>query len=121
MSNVHGLSLEPLLRGELVTARPAYLETRLPLENYGWFELRGLRTEAMKLVSGAGNELYDLETDPKELRDLHELRPEQVARLARSLKRAIEHAASGKVDPSMRPIGDAEIERIESLGYVGDR
>jgi len=75
-----------------------------------------IRDETSGLV-----EVYDLETDPGELRDLHELRPEQAERLSRSLERAIEHASSGEVDPSMRLIDDAEIERLKSLGYVGDR
>ncbi len=75
-----------------------------------------IRDETSGLV-----EVYDLEVDPAEVGDLRESRPELVLELSRSLERAIEHAASGEVDPSMRPIHDAEIERLKSLGYVGDR
>jgi len=115
MSNVHGLSLEPLLRGELVTARPAYLETRLPLENYGWFELRGLRTEAMKLVSGAGNELYDLATDPGERNDVFAARAEPTMAMLRLLEDEVaardELAETTELDEVTR-------RRLTALGYV---
>ena len=85
---------------------------------------RAVIEERHKLIRDENSalvELYDLENDPAELRDLQEPRPELVLRLSRTLERAIEHAASGKVNPSIRPINDAEIERLRSLGYVGDR
>jgi len=75
-----------------------------------------IRDETSGLV-----EVYDLEADPAEVGDLRESRPELTLQLSRSLELAIEHAAAGAVDPSMRPINDAEIERLRSLGYVGDQ
>ena len=66
-------------------------------------------------------ELFDLEADPAELQDLSEKRPELVRRLVESLELAIERASSERIAPSLRAVDEAEIERLRSLGYVGDR
>ncbi len=50
---------------------PLYAETFHPLVSYGWSELRSIRSGDRKLIEGAGvSELYDLDDDPGELRNL---------------------------------------------------
>ena len=72
-------------REELATVRrllqdikpsPAYIETLLPSESYGWAPLFGLRTDRWKLISGAYDELFMLTEDPAEKTNLLSVKPD---------------------------------------------
>lgn len=63
------------------------------------------------------SELYDLETDPKELRNLAADRPEVVARL-RELAVGGGHVPETQLDHN--GMSTEDIERLRSLGYVSD-
>ncbi len=51
--------------------RTAYSETLMPRFNFGWSELRSLRSEGLKVIEAPRPEVYDLEADPGELMNLH--------------------------------------------------
>lgn len=113
---VSGRSLLPLLRGEHRPSPPAYLETFLPALDYGWFVLRGLRTEERKLIVGRKPELYDLRADPGESRDLAASEVGVVRELAGILRRDfpepdLDPAAGLQPDPETRA-------RLAALGYL---
>ena len=108
--NFPELLREPLTERlmEELKVRPAYRE-RIA-------ELHGL-------VRGPYYELYDLATDPRELRDLHAERPEVVARLRTLLA---EHKALGRQaqerarpDLAVKPFTADQIEELRKLGYAG--
>ena len=63
-------------------------------------------------------ELYDLEADPLEARDLAAEEPELTARLAAELERACARAREGGVGPEELEIDAKELERLRRLGYV---
>ena len=67
-----GRSLAPVLRGTapMAAAEPAYAESLLPLLHYGWSDLRALRDGRWKYIQAPRPELYDLDADPGETRDL---------------------------------------------------
>lgn len=64
-------------------------------------------------------ELYDIVTDPDELEDLSEERPERVVELLAVLERNIVWATSGSIAPDAVTLTDEQREQLRSLGYVG--
>jgi arylsulfatase A-like enzyme len=122
-----GKSLRPLLRGERPTGDRwdyAFTESGFALDYQ-----RSITSERYKLVyvPDAGNrrimqgrelELYDLEADPGETRNVIDERPEVAALLKRQLWRWM--ANGGPVAPppaEVRVEGQAE-EQLRSLGYI---
>ncbi len=75
-AELNGESLAPLLEPTKNESAPAlsnrtlYGETDYPLR-WGWAPLRALRTENSKLIEAPRPELYDLQADPKELKNLY--------------------------------------------------
>jgi choline-sulfatase len=66
---LNGESLLPLLSNPSAPAtRELFGETDYPLR-WGWAPLRALRTENAKLIQAPRPELYDLKSDPKELKN----------------------------------------------------
>jgi arylsulfatase A-like enzyme/Flp pilus assembly protein TadD len=91
----------------------AYAESVYPA-SFGWAPLRSFRAGRLKLIQAPRAELYDLESDPGEARDLAAERPDAVRRLLAALQafRGAERAASrGRLDPE-------SAERLKALGYV---
>jgi hypothetical protein len=101
--------------------RVAYLETFRPRFAHGWCELRGLRTARWKVIAGPRVELYDLAADPREQRDLAAREPGvRDSLLARMDGAARESLAHGARSASPLPLTTEAIERLRSLGYVGE-
>jgi arylsulfatase A-like enzyme/Tfp pilus assembly protein PilF len=74
-AELNGESLFPLIDEEKANAqapsnRAFFGETDYPLR-WGWAPLRALRTENTKLIEAPRPELYDLQADPKELKNLY--------------------------------------------------
>ena len=98
------VSLLPLLRGDA-------LARGTPLVHHtadAWF---GLRDGRWKLVSGSRPQLFDLERDPRELRNVASRNPEVVARMEASLAsiRAAE-AGSLSADATLRKLRLAGVD-----------
>ncbi len=119
---VSGTSLVPLMTGDRVEMNlDGYAEAMYPLHHYGWSALRALRAGRFKLIDAPRPELYDLERDPHESRNLFDDRRALGVRLQeqlRTLERQWSEAgaasvtAPADVDPDVR-------ERLAALGYVG--
>jgi choline-sulfatase len=69
---LNGESLLPLLNtnGGASANRELFGETDYPLR-WGWAPLRALRADGTKLIEAPRPELYDLQADPKELKNLY--------------------------------------------------
>ena len=113
-----GVSLWPLIReGRRVGSNYAYLETLYPRTYMGWSELRGMRTDAWKLIVAPRPELYNLQQDPQETNNViarysddARLLQKKVWEIAGQQNRQ-EKLVSGSVDAQTR-------RELESLGYV---
>jgi len=64
-------------------------------------------------------ELYDLESDPGETRNLADEQPELRERLLGVLEDRLRRARAGAQAPDLRHLTDEEIETLRGLGYVG--
>ena len=69
-TTLNGESLLPLLDKSASSSRQLYGETDYPLR-WGWASLRALRADNTKLIEAPRRELYDLQADPKELKNLY--------------------------------------------------
>jgi arylsulfatase A-like enzyme len=122
-----GRSLVPLLRGEESPAPPLYAETgksrspelvrrRVRPDVTGRF--RAVIDGGWKLIWTPGREdapyeLFDLESDPGEARDLYRPEHPEVARLAALLHEWSADGPRAETAPS-----EADLEALRALGYV---
>jgi len=93
--------------------RPIYFESYYGSLHFGWAPLRGVREGPMKLIFAPRAELYDLDSDPRERRDLAQEKRDVARRLYSELQNVAEKT------PAAGPLDSADLERLASLGYVG--
>jgi choline-sulfatase len=108
-----GRSLRRALDG--APAEPLYAETMAPRLDFGWSDLRAWRDGRYKYVRAPRAELYDLQDDPGESRNLAAARPDLAARMRDGLESAL--AASGEAESRRGPDPEAA-ERLRALGYA---
>jgi arylsulfatase A-like enzyme/predicted Zn-dependent protease len=115
---MEGRDLGDVIRGGASNddQRAVYVESLLPLLNYGWSPLHGLRTAKWKFIRGAAPELYDLEEDPAEQRDLVRTRAEVADRFSSELAATLDDERSTPAD--RLEVDEAERSRLAALGYV---
>jgi arylsulfatase A-like enzyme len=97
------------------SSAPLYAETLAPRLDFGWSELRSWRDGKFKYVRAPRPELYDLDADPAETRNLAGSSPEVAARLSSALDSAL--AGMGDAESRRGPDPEA-VERLRALGYV---
>jgi choline-sulfatase len=94
----------------------AYGETFLPRDQFGWSELRSIRTEKLKYIRAPRPELYDLVADPGERSNAVDAR----AGPAGSFERALGAIARASAQPARAKASDPLLEeKLMSLGYIG--
>jgi tetratricopeptide (TPR) repeat protein len=115
--DLDGRSLLPYVRGEETASRGAYGESFGPFFNFNWAKLRSLRDDRYKFIDAPRPELFDLESDPKEERNLWAEDPPAVAReLVRELERIA--ALDEEKAEETEALDEETARRLESLGYV---
>jgi arylsulfatase A-like enzyme len=116
-AQVQGRSLLPLIRGEGTPPYRAFSETPAG-KGQTAMALGGFRL----LATGDGPPaLYDLASDPLETTDVAAANQERVDVLQRQLEAWRQMVTAASLDPSLRsekPLDDATLERLKSLGYV---
>jgi arylsulfatase A-like enzyme len=109
-----------LLAGPGDPDRSLYVESLVPLLDYGWSSLHGLRRLGDKLIRAPTPEYYDLRRDPAELRNLHAT-AEEASRLAERLDRRMADWPDPRaVIDSQATLDPEERQRLEALGYLRD-
>ena len=116
-ADVQGESLLAFLNGEQDGDLPAYGECYASQLNFGWAPLVSLRYGGFKYIDAPRPELYDLNADPGEDRNLF---LDETAR-AQSMKRELDALVENWPESfSSRHQPDPEsMERLRSLGYAG--
>jgi arylsulfatase A-like enzyme len=119
LPEVEGRDLRPLIAGDEEDERVAYVETQATRLDYDWSPLLGVRTAKFKYIRAPRPELYDLEDDPDELRNVAGRIPDEVSRLDRLLANRLASGSVSREDnrPSLG-LSEADRERLRSLGYV---
>ncbi|HET9225052.1 MAG TPA: sulfatase-like hydrolase/transferase [Thermoanaerobaculia bacterium] len=94
-------------------ARPIYSETLYPRIHLGWSELRSLIDGRYHYIEGPSPELYDLERDPGEARNLITIERREASRLRQEMQTYPATATTiGEIDPE-------DARKLAALGYVG--
>jgi len=110
-----GRSVWPLARG---TGRgrggEAFSESQVGRLDHGWSRLRSIRTSEWKYIDAPRPELYAFPDDAAETRNVAAEHPEASDRLRLRIEEAFAEAAAGEV----AEIGEEELERLQSLGYL---
>jgi arylsulfatase A-like enzyme len=94
-----------------------YSESMYP-RRFGWAPLRSLRADRYKVIDAPRAELYDLANDPAEERNVLAERPTVATAMLRRL-----HSFESGQNPADAPgpeVDKAALDRIASLGYVGN-
>ncbi len=100
-----------------VDGEPIYFESMLPLYQYGWSSLRGLRSRDWNLISGAHDELFNLETDPRELSNVVDTETLEFENLNEILGEFV--ASDEDLSPEVaRDLPPSEREALQALGYL---
>jgi len=114
---VQGASLMPLGRGEPMDLL-AFSETWYPRFHYGWSELTAVRDGRFKFIAAPRRELYDIQADPGELKDLSAENPRMADALERGLRDMAGKTATRAVTSPPRAVDPAVEQQLRALGYV---
>jgi arylsulfatase A-like enzyme/Tfp pilus assembly protein PilF len=117
LQGAEGQTLRPLLmgRGDGDEPPPAYAETYFPQYFMQWAPLRAIEAGRWKYIDAPEPELYDMQADRAEQRNLVGEEPARAA----SLKRALEGmTGAGTGRQASTPLTAEARERLASLGYL---
>ncbi|HSC28373.1 MAG TPA: sulfatase [Vicinamibacterales bacterium] len=113
--DLDGVSLVDLMKGSRRSDLEAYSESLYP-RRFGWSPLLALRDGRFKLISAPRPELYDLERDPFEERNIYGERRELAEAMTTRLADIARERSTGTGTPAVPPDVQA---RLAALGYVG--
>jgi arylsulfatase A-like enzyme/Tfp pilus assembly protein PilF len=115
---VQGTSLVPAARGQRLSL-VAQSESWYPRYHYGWSELVSVQDGRFKYIRTTRPELYDLEADPREGRDLSADDQARLEALDRALRAHLDRTASRSAAKGPQAVDSETEERLAALGYVG--
>lgn len=119
-AGLQGKSLFPGMNSAAETPRTSasYSETYLPRLHFNWSELRGLHREQYHFIDGPKPELYDLDKDPMENKNLFATKPAVSQQLRASLVEIIRNYTPEKELAEKTSLDPAMAERLKALGYA---
>jgi arylsulfatase A-like enzyme/Tfp pilus assembly protein PilF len=113
-----GRDLRPLFQGRRLTDTALYAESLFGRLSCRWASLRVWTKGDWKFIQGKEPELYNLASDPGELRDLAAAEPERVKDLASELQRAVNAMSPGGDRARANQVSAEQEARLRSLGYI---
>jgi len=119
---VQGRSLVPQFfdpRKTSPEAGYAYSETYYPRFHYGWSDLKSFQDRRYKLILAPELELYDLQDDPRESRNLAARNPALARDLYAKATQFIDRASKNALSVDMTRMDEETRQRLAALGYVG--
>ena len=118
---VDGQSVASLMAGTRAEmGLEAYAEAVYPLHHFGWSDLRALRQGRYKLIAAPRPELYDLQDDPTEQKNIFSDRKALGDRMLVRLSEMEAHfKASAPAKSEAVEVDPDAKARLAALGYVG--
>jgi arylsulfatase A-like enzyme/Flp pilus assembly protein TadD len=99
--------------------RLSYSETYYPRFHYGWSDLRSVQDGRFKLILAPVPELYDLERDPGEAKNLVYLEKRIYEDLSARAEALMAEAGRGALTVDLKKVDEETREKLAALGYVG--
>ena len=99
----------------------AYSETFYPFSSFGWSPLHALETGRFHYIESPKPELYDLESDPDETRNILAEQPATVAVLKEKTQQLLARNPFGAHDSGAGNLSPDAQEKLRALGYFGFR
>ncbi|RLE26373.1 MAG: hypothetical protein DRJ65_05680 [Acidobacteria bacterium] len=99
--------------------RALYFESMLPMYQYGWSELRGVRSGKWELHAGTRNEFFDMEADPRQLTNMAEIETLELENTSRLLNDFVEADQDLNTEAALE-LPPAEREALAALGYMAN-
>ncbi len=103
----------------------SYSETFYPFSSFGWSPLHSIETARFHFIEAPKPELYDLQDDPSETRNLADQQPATVATLRDKLQSVLSrkalHQPLHDEDKSAGNINPEALAKLRALGYFGFR
>jgi len=119
-AEVQGRSLVPsFFRPGAGPGGLAYAETFYPRYHYGWSDLRSVQDGRFKLILAPVPELYDLDRDPGEEKNLVYLEKDVFEDLSARAEALMEDAGQNALEVDMGKVDEETREKLAALGYVG--
>jgi arylsulfatase A-like enzyme/Flp pilus assembly protein TadD len=113
---LQGSSLLPLDEAGRIPKRPIYFESLYPYYSRGWAPMRGFLQGTEKFIDSPIPEIYDLNKDFDELRNLAESKRVESSR--EILGRMVKDLSSPEADRAEQKMDRESLEKLRSLGYV---
>ena len=113
---LQGQTLLPALRGKKTKKRPIYFESLYPFYSLGWAPMRGYIHDKKKFIESPIPELYDLEKDFDELKNL--AWEKDLDKHRKKLDELIQDLASPEIKRKQQALDRASREKLASLGYI---
>jgi tetratricopeptide (TPR) repeat protein len=120
-NEIQGRSFVPLFFSDPTDweASPVVMETMMPWRQYGWSPSSAIVEGDFKYIQAPKPELYDIESDPGELNNLHDQNLDRAEAMAKRLEelrvRYGESSLEGKGNVNM---DESTRDRLASLGYL---
>ena len=119
-AEIQGKSLVPsFFKPGAAAGRLAYAETFYPRFHYGWSDLRSVQDGRFKLILAPVPELYDLERDPGESKNLVYLEKGVYEDLSARAEALMAEAGRGALTVDLKKVDEETREKLAALGYVG--
>ncbi len=96
----------------------AYFETFYPLRQFGWSELRGIRTSRYKYIEAPQPELYDLSVDPDEKKNIYQTQQALAAQMKEKLREQVTRYTGLQASRQAGTPEPETLQLLHSLGYV---
>lgn len=114
--NIQGVSLVPFFSGKNAATDISYAESLYPKMNMNWSELRAIRTNRWKYIRAPRPELYDLQADPSELRNVIKEHGPEAQRFEAQLSNVLGVNGTEKVSTAM--VDERVMDQLKTLGYL---
>lgn len=117
---VQGISLVRFFNGSKKPEdRLAYSETFYPRFHYGWSELKSFQNNRYKLILAPVPELYDLQKDPEEQKNLVYLEKATYEKLSKLAEEFEKKYGEKAISPDFSTVDEETREKLAALGYLG--
>ncbi len=115
-AGLRGRDLAPLLTGAgPIAAQGIYSEAMYARYHFGWSELRAVTDDRYRFIDAPRDELYDLDRDPKETRNIAAER----GPVAAAMRSGLTVLTADRAPDAQATVSTADRERLAALGYIG--